>query len=148
MEPALPWSETSPSRRHTSFAVGGPADLSWWSRTSIACSRCCLARACGVPWTVLGRGTNMLVADEGIRGLVMVNAARGYRSTEMVCWWPPLGRHCANWHAGRCGGLAGLEWAVGIPGTLGGAVVGNAGAYGGCMADCVRGRGCCARMAQ
>ena len=73
----------------------------------------------------------MLVSDAGIRGLVIVNKAKRIEFREGAQVWcesgtvlPTLARECVT------RGLAGLEWAVGVPGTVGGAVVGNAGAHG------------------
>ncbi len=129
-----------PMSAHTSFQVGGPADL------LIAAERVAeivewvrLARAEGLPCTVLGSGTNILVADAGIRGLVILNECRDFAiepdgrvSTESGVLLRELARHTV------AEGWQGLEWAVGIPGTIGGAIVGNAGAYGGYMADVVQ----------
>lgn len=92
----------------------------------------------GCPFTLLGGGSNVLVSDQGVRGLVLLNRARRVRFNERSD--PPqvwaesgvnfgvLARQCAR------RGLGGLEWAAGIPGTLGGAVAGNAGAHGADMA--------------
>jgi UDP-N-acetylmuramate dehydrogenase len=89
------------------------------------------ARQFGVPLTILGGGANVLVSDAGLRGLVIINRARRIEFRENNQVWceagtvlPTLARECIT-H-----GLAGLEWAVGVPGTVGGAVVGNAGAHG------------------
>ncbi|MEN6479675.1 MAG: UDP-N-acetylmuramate dehydrogenase [Anaerolineales bacterium] len=125
---------------YTSFAVGGPADLLLVIEEITQLERAvALANAQHVPWTVLGSGTNVLVADEGIRGLVIINAAQAYTMAEdglLVAASGALLCELARWAVGA--GWRGLQWAVGIPGTVGGAVVGNAGAYGGCMADIVR----------
>ncbi|HID62089.1 MAG TPA: UDP-N-acetylmuramate dehydrogenase, partial [Anaerolineae bacterium] len=91
------------------------------------------------PYFLLGSGTNVLVSDRGIRGLVIENRARGsrfeIRGEEAILWAEAgaLLKDLAEESVQR--GLAGLEWAVGIPGTVGGAVVGNAGAYGGYVSD-------------
>jgi len=129
-----------PLSRHTSFAIGGPADLFIVAREpEELCELFRVARSLDVPVTVLGAGTNVLVADAGVRGLVIVSDCRrfsmdggGLLRTQSGA---PL-RQLALESVGR--GWAGLEWAVGIPGTVGGAVAGNAGAYGGCMAEVVR----------
>jgi UDP-N-acetylmuramate dehydrogenase len=90
------------------------------------------AQADGLPWRVLGGGSNVLVSDAGVRGLVIVNRARqtvfedGFVvQAESGANLAALARSCV------ARGWAGLEWAVGVPGTVGGAVVGNAGAHGG-----------------
>lgn len=125
--------------RHTTFRLGGPADL--WvvvadpERVREAVG---LAEEKHVPVILLGGGSNVLVSDRGIRGLVVQFRSPLWHPEEgqegMVC--VPCGvplAGLARWAVRK--GLEGLEWAVGIPGTVGGAVLGNAGAYGGCMAD-------------
>ena len=93
-----------------------------------------LARERGVPWVLLGGGCNVLVADAGVRGLVIVNKAAGIEFTgtdvraEAGASLALLARETVE------RGLAGLEWAAGLPGTVGGAVVGNAGAFDGDIA--------------
>jgi UDP-N-acetylmuramate dehydrogenase len=89
----------------------------------------------GIPFFVIGSGSNILVSDAGIDGVVLVNNARQIRfdeQNEPVKVWAESGASLglvARKAAVR--GLSGLEWAAGIPGTVGGAVVGNAGAHGG-----------------
>lgn len=133
--------EQEPMSRHTTFGIGGPADV--YARVH---DRAALRRAvqvgadAGLPRFVLGAGSNILVGDGGIRGLVLANKAstvaapqerdgRVHVRAEAGASFARL----ARWTARE--GLHGLEWAAGIPGTLGGAVVYNAGAYGGCLAD-------------
>ncbi|QQE65878.1 UDP-N-acetylenolpyruvoylglucosamine reductase [Leptolyngbya sp. BL0902] len=97
------------------------------------------ASAQELPITVLGAGSNLLVSDQGLPGLVI--CTRRWRSTQFdeargrvtVAAGEPL--PTLAWKAAKRG-WRGLEWAVGIPGTVGGAVVMNAGAHGGCAADC------------
>lgn len=128
-----------PMSRHTSFRIGGPADL-MLSPAGPEDLKLFLKSAVGrLPYIVIGNGTNLLVADRGIRGAV-VWISRGFRQME---------RHGVRITAGaglnlpglvdkcRALGLSGLEWAVGIPGSVGGALVMNAGAYGGQMSDLV-----------
>jgi UDP-N-acetylmuramate dehydrogenase len=128
-----------PLSRHTSFRIGGPAELFVTAESlDELCAIVTLARELEVPCFLLGSGTNILVSDRGIRGLVIANRARGRRFegrtlyAESGALLSRLARQAVR-H-----GLSGLEWAVGIPGTIGGAVVGNAGAYGASMADVVR----------
>jgi UDP-N-acetylmuramate dehydrogenase len=131
-----------PMARHTTFGIGGPADCYAVAATEehlLALTD--IARRHGVPFFVLGSGSNILVGDDGIRGLVIENrhthweepvpqAGGGFRlRSASGASFAALARRLAG------AGLAGLEWACGIPGTLGGAVVYNAGAYGGCLAD-------------
>src|SRR5262249_48601708 len=99
------------------------------------------ARTHGIPCFVLGSGSNILVGDRGIRGLVIDNGARAVLPIEAIDQRRVRlrGESGASFAASArrlCRqGVWGLEWAVGIPGTFGGAVVYNAGAYGGCLAD-------------
>jgi len=123
-----------PLRRYTAWKIGGPADALLEPRSVEefleALER---AREHGIPVTVLGGGTNVLVRDGGVRGLVLRLAKSLGRVevdgdgvvAEAGVLYPAL----ANTTAAR--GLAGLEFATGIPGTVGGAVFMNAGAYGG-----------------
>jgi UDP-N-acetylmuramate dehydrogenase len=87
-----------------------------------------------IPFVVLGGGSNILVSDAGVRGLVLLNKARQVKfdvESEPPTVWAASGTNIgviARQAASR--GLSGLEWAAGIPGTIGGAIVGNAGAHG------------------
>lgn len=125
--------------RHTTFGVGGPADLFLTVRSADALAKATnVAFEAGVPKFVLGSGSNILVADAGIRGLVLDNRARAETADGLV-YRVESGASFAAFARKMCRlGLDGLSWAVGIPGTLGGAVVYNAGAYGGCLADVLR----------
>jgi len=130
-----------PMTGHTSFHIGGPADILVIPE-SLDDIRTVLgfARENGIPLTVLGNGSNVLVRDKGIRGIVL-----------------KMGHALKRWHQegseftfesgislAQCcrivgeAGLTGMEFAVGIPGSLGGAVYMNAGAYDGEMKNVVR----------
>jgi UDP-N-acetylmuramate dehydrogenase len=117
--------------------VGGPADL------LIICSTAeqvrdavQLARAHEVPWRILGGGCNVLISDAGVRGLVILNRAERTRIDEDGTVWAETGAPLAILARETVfAGLAGLTWATGLPGTVGGAVVGNAGAFGGDIAS-------------
>lgn len=140
-----------PLARYTAMHVGGPADLLVVCE-SIAELRetLALAAACGVPWMVLGSGCNVLVSDQGVRGLVIINRAAQVQYPPIAGaqaedgWQHAPGPHSVRAQAGAPiallargtveRGLAGLEWATGLPGTVGGAVVGNAGAFEGDIA--------------
>lgn len=129
-----------PLSAHTSYRIGGPADLFVTVESQDELGRIVdLTREYQVPYFLLGAGTNILVSDKGIRGLVIENRVKGSRFEvrgEEVILWAEAGallKDLVGESVRR--GLAGLEWAVGIPGTVGGAVVGNAGAYGGYMSD-------------
>jgi UDP-N-acetylmuramate dehydrogenase len=127
-----------PLAPYTAMRVGGPADLlTVCERTDDVVWAVELARRHGVPWRVLGAGCNVLVADSGVRGFVVVNRAariefdpaEGVARVEAGALLAVLAREAVE------RGLAGLEWAVGLPGTVGGAVVGNAGAFDGDVAS-------------
>lgn len=125
--------------RHTTFGIGGPADLFLTVRSAESLGAATnAAHQAGVPVFVLGSGSNILVADAGIRGLVLDNRSRAEQTDGMVIR-VESGASFAAFARKMCrAGLDGLAWAVGIPGTIGGAVVYNAGAYGGCLADVLR----------
>lgn len=128
-----------PLARHTSARIGGPADAFITARTVDVLARAGrLAWAHDIPLFVLGGGSNVLVSDAGFRGLVVHNRARDVTFegetvvAESGVRTITLARRCIR------RGLAGMEWAVGVPGTMGGAVFGNAGAHGGDMDSVVR----------
>jgi UDP-N-acetylmuramate dehydrogenase len=131
-----------PLSKHTSYRIGGPADyfiavknqeqLRGWVR---------LARELSRPYLIIGRGTNLLVADQGFRGVVIENRCQDFtldsKSQTLHCEaGAPLALVART---SAKSGSQGLEWAVGIPGTMGGAIVNNAGAYDGAIADAVCG---------
>ncbi len=126
----------APLAPYTSARVGGPADVLITVRS--ARELALVVRrlwAWEAPFWVLGGGSNVLVADEGVRGVVVLNRARKsafVQDAEPPTVWAESGANFGGL-ARRAAtlGLAGLEWAAGIPGTVGGAVVGNAGAHGG-----------------
>jgi UDP-N-acetylmuramate dehydrogenase len=129
---------------HTSFRIGGPADLyAVATGSQQLVELVSLARERDIPYLIIGRGTNILVADEGIRGLVIENGSQqisfedaGRAGSVLYAESGALLGDLARESARR--GLGGLEWAVGIPGSVGGAIVGNAGAYGRYMGDVAR----------
>ena len=134
-----------PMENHTTFRVGGPAQY-YVSVASIPELKeglaCC--REYKVPAYVLGNGSNVLVSDKGITGVVFqLDADFSKISIEPVDAQKVLVRAQAGAMLGRLGaqiakeGLTGFEWAAGIPGTVGGAVYMNAGAYGGEMKDII-----------
>ena len=123
--------------RHTTFGIGGPADLFVTVRDAGQLSLAVRAtNESGVSLFILGSGSNILISDAGIRGVVIDNRARSEGSAADHTFIVESGTSFAAFSRRMCrAGLAGLSWAVGIPGTFGGAVVYNAGAYGGCLAD-------------
>lgn len=126
-----------PMCKHTTFGVGGPADV-FVTPTSVdelvsAIEAC---RKLHNPYFVLGRGSNLLVSDEGYRGVIISVeelANVDVQGNELVCEAGASLRHVAERACEL--GLTGFEFAHGIPGTIGGACFMNAGAYDGCMAD-------------
>lgn len=124
--------------RHTTFGIGGPADIFVTVRSAEALGEVArITRDSGESLFILGSGSNILVADRGIRGVVVDNRARTETPDETLTnIRVESGTSFAAFSRRMCRqGRDGLTWAVGIPGTLGGAVVYNAGAYGGCLAD-------------
>ena len=124
---------------HTTFHIGGPADVLVVPTNVesllevLACSD-----AHGVPWRILGHGSNLLVSDEGVRGAVVMISGNlsdvGISEDGVVT--ALAGSSNAKVATLACrAGLAGFEFAAGIPGTIGGAAIMNAGAYGGEFKD-------------
>jgi UDP-N-acetylmuramate dehydrogenase len=124
-----------PLARHTTARIGGPADLLIEARTvDELLALAGRADEIALPYIVLGGGANVLVSDLGVRGLVIVNRSKEIKFTirdtsaraevDSGVVLATLARDCIE------RGLAGFEWAVGVPGTVGGAIIGNAGAHG------------------
>lgn len=129
-----------PMSRHTTFRVGGKADMLVLPNTvpqMVAVLR--ILRQFQVPYLLLGNGSNVLVGDKGIRGVVVQVTSRmaEYRVEDCTIE-AAAGIHLAKIaHVAYQNALSGLEFAAGIPGSLGGAVYMNAGAYGGEMKDII-----------
>jgi len=129
-----------PLSRYTSFRIGGPADCMLFPKDVEDLKAVLhLASKEKIPYTILGGGNNTLVRDGGIRGIVLnlegtfqgllvegeeVKAGAGVRLSRLLAFCSKLG-------------LSGLEPLTGVPGTVGGAVWGNAGAFGGTISDCL-----------
>lgn len=133
-----------PMKKHTSFKIGGPVDILVQPQDADALAQAlAAARDCKVPVTILGNGSNVLVRDKGIRGLVIKigNALKTFRQDgERLYFGAGYSLALASRKAWECG-LSGMEFAVGIPGSIGGAVYMNAGAYNGemkCVVESVR----------
>ena len=130
-----------PLKNHTSFKIGGPCDeFCVVTSKEELCELIEYAKGKGVPYTVMGNGSNLLVSDKGIRGLV-IKMAKGFEGisvegTKITAESGILLSKLAN--VALKHNLTGLEFASGIPGTLGGAIYMNAGAYGGEIKDVVR----------
>jgi UDP-N-acetylmuramate dehydrogenase len=123
---------------YTSARIGGPADVLITAETADDLARIVkLLRQQDLDYIILGGGSNVLVSDRGVRGLVVLNRAKAVRfhngdqpsvTAESGVVFSNLANRCAS------KGFGGLEWAATVPGTVGGAVYGNAGAFGGDMA--------------
>lgn len=124
---------------YTSARIGGPADILVTADTAAELARIVkLLWKQEMPFTLLGGGSNMLISDKGVRGVVVMNRAKAvkFHSGDQPTVTVESGVIFSNL-ANRCAskGFAGLEWAATVPGTIGGAVYGNAGAFGGDMTD-------------
>ena len=133
--------ENEPMSKHTTFRIGGPADLFIMPETIGEIAQViAVCKEEKVPYFILGNGSNLLVSDKGYQGVVV----QLYRSFGKIT----LEKNEIHAQAGallsgiaaaaREASLTGFEFAGGIPGTLGGAVVMNAGAYGGEMKDVIK----------
>jgi UDP-N-acetylmuramate dehydrogenase len=144
-----------PLAKYTAARIGGPAEFLYVADKghNLEMVRAVLfAWEDGIPVRIIGSGANVLVSDAGVRGLVIVNRVRDIHFRHRG----PLGQEdltgVADVTAGvsltrlahECAsnGLTGFEWAVSVPGTVGGAVVNNAGAHGRDMSDSVQSVGC------
>ena len=130
--------------KYTSFAIGGPADalIVVHKREKIA-PLLALLESEALSWRIIGKGSNLLISDTGYRGVVLVLGKelslvgevkkRGNETVSLLvgagCSLTELNHHCCSV------GLGGMEFSYGIPGTIGGAVLMNAGAWGKEMAD-------------
>jgi UDP-N-acetylmuramate dehydrogenase len=123
---------------YTSARIGGPADVLIIAESAEELAHTVnLLRKQELDYIMLGGGSNVLVSDSGVRGIVILNRAKAVRfhngdqpsvTIESGVVFSNLAHRCAS------KGFAGLEWAATVPGTVGGAVYGNAGAFGGDMA--------------
>ena len=145
--------------RHTTFGIGGPADVFVTVRNADELARAVRdVREAGAPLFILGSGSNVLIGDRGVRGVVIDNQAKAVSVSPLridadgpiavpaaFATIPHEELSVVHLESGTSfaavarqlsrQGLTGIEWACGIPGTLGGAAIYNAGAYDGCLAD-------------
>ncbi len=122
----------------TTFRVGGKAEWYCEPCTDLELRQCLAwARAEGIPVTIIGAGSNLLISDAGLAGLVVhTRRLRGIQLLEGGRIWAAAGEPLVNLsRLAAKQGWRGLEWAIGIPGTVGGAVVMNAGAHAFAMSD-------------
>jgi UDP-N-acetylmuramate dehydrogenase len=135
--------EGVPLAPYTSARIGGPADYLLLARSASELESVCLTLwALGMDFRMLGGGSNVLVADTGVRGIIVLNQAKDAEFTtggegvavraESGASFGTVARRAVEQ------GLGGLEWAATIPGTVGGAIVGNAGAFGGDVSQALR----------
>jgi UDP-N-acetylmuramate dehydrogenase len=146
-ELSIPNLQRSASLAHfTTMRVGGPADALVVAETADELAGIVIELwKTDLPFMILGGGSNVLVSDTGVHGVVLINRTRpgeGFRFSEAespdaeppTVWAEAGVNFAALARQAALRGLSGLEWASGIPGTVGGAVVGNAGAHGSDMA--------------
>lgn len=128
-----------PMKKHTTFRVGGPADVLVQPDETALAAILALCRQYHVSYSFIGNGSNLLVGDKGIRGVVieMTDPMGNIEvdGTQITAQAGAMLSKIANTAASN--GLGGMEFAAGIPGSVGGAVVMNAGAYGGEMKDII-----------
>lgn len=128
-----------PMKKHTTFRIGGPADFYVEPDEKQLIKLLRIAKECDMPVTVVGNGSNLLVGDGGIRGLT-VGIGKGLSKIEVSDNTITAGAGAILASAASKAAdasLGGMEFAAGIPGSIGGAVVMNAGAYGGEIKDII-----------
>ncbi len=130
--------ENIPLAPYTSARIGGPADVLITANSADElCETMSLIWKSNADYFILGGGSNVLISDKGIRGITILNRAKAARfeTKGQPKVWAESGVVLSNL-ANRCAskGLSGLEWGATVPGTIGGAVYGNAGAFGGDLA--------------
>ena len=130
--------ENVPLKNHTTFKIGGPAKYFFIARTAEDVQNAVYAaKKHSIPYFLLSSGSNVLISDKGFNGLVIKVQHTGYKisgtkvQAESGVVMSTLVRETTR------RGLAGLEWAGGLPGTVGGAIRGNAGAFGGEIKDSI-----------
>lgn len=133
-------SKDVPMSAHTTFRTGGNAEIFVQPAAEEVAAVIQLCQRYNEPWTIIGNGSNLLVSDKGISGVVIEfgknQSEIAIRGDLVVAQAGALMSAVANMVAAE--GLTGFEFAAGIPGTIGGAVVMNAGAYGGEIKDVLR----------
>ena len=130
-----------PMKKHTTFRIGGPAEYLILPQTAEEIADVVkLCRQEEIPWYIVGNGSNLLVADEGVRGVV-IQLLRNFNQIQVEDCQIRMQAGAQNAAVAKRAldaSLTGFEFAAGIPGTIGGAVVMNAGAYGGEMKDILK----------
>ena len=121
--------------RYTAARIGGKADVMITAETLVELAKVTKSLwESGIPFRILGSGSNVLVSDAGVRQVIILNRAKKIifnpQSLHPTVWAESGANFGALARQAATHGLSGLEWAAGIPGTVGGAVYGNAGAHG------------------
>ena len=131
------WEQNCPLSKHSSFRIGGAADVALFPKSSDElCKTLSLLREQEIPMLVIGNGSNVVFSDAGYRGAVVFTGKCRNIKIENDLVFADAGVLLSTLSsAARDESLSGLEFAFGIPGTLGGAIYMNAGAYGGSMSD-------------
>lgn len=137
--PAHAMRENEPFSAHTTFEIGGPAELMVWPETAEELAEVLrIADREHFPIFILGNGSNLLVSDAGMDGVIINTSKLCQMTFEDEKVHVECGVLLADLsHAAASEGLSGLEFACGIPGSVGGAVYMNAGAYDGEMRDVI-----------
>lgn len=130
-----------PMRKHTTFKIGGPAEIFIQAETTKEIQKVLeISSKNDIPIHIIGNGSNLLVKDEGIKGIVLQIAIKEIEIEEKEDIIIKVGAGIKNAELGQKllkESIAGFEFAYGIPGTIGGAIYMNAGAYGGEIKDIV-----------
>jgi len=123
--------QEEPMARHTTLKVGGPARWFWQASDVETLARVLeICTQAAIPYLFIGHGSNLLMSDAGYNGLVIQNRCKGCIVGDETQAESGVSFGSLFLQTARAG-YAGLEWAIGIPGTVGGALVSNAGAYRG-----------------
>jgi UDP-N-acetylmuramate dehydrogenase len=130
-----------PLKNHVSLRIGGPVDI-FCSPNNIGDLKkvVSISKEYNIPFWVIGNGTNLLILDSGIRGLV-ISLNKGFKKIEFSDKIVKVGAGVSLVYLSKITlnrGLSGLEFACNVPGALGGAIINNAGFKGNCMADVVQ----------
>ncbi len=132
------YTENEPMSAHTTFRIGGPAEL------FVECNDIskigeilAVVKEQNIPFTVLGKGSNLLVSDNGLKGVVLYICDDNLSVDGNIIRANAGAKLSSVCNAARDSSLSGMEFAFGIPGSVGGAVYMNAGAYGGEIKQCI-----------
>src|SRR6056297_3076595 len=132
--------ENAPLKDYTTMQIGGPADLFLTPKSEKALIKLTkLIKNINKPYFVLGKGSNVIVGDKGYRGIIIYTGSFNkitFKNNNIIAQSGSTLKELAN--IAQKHSLAGMEFASGIPGTLGGAIYMNAGAYGRAMKDIIK----------